>query len=315
MLRGVDVSEWQVVGEGDYGQDFVICRASYGVGYTDKRCDEHYQRAKSQGKLLGVYHYAYPQYNNPIAEADWYVSQIQGYIKEAMLILDFEELIDPNWAKQWLDRVFELTGIRPVIYMNAYTVNSYDWSNISKDYGLWIAGYPNEYNVPNPPEPPDNYLPYNIGSWDFAIIWQYSSSMGGLDRDVAYIDNIAWAKYAGYYSEPVVPNQPVSTTPDVEVKPEEMIPVPAKKIDVSEYIDKLNKIGEGNKMPFNLPQKVYEFGRWLLWIVMPALSILLAGLNEVWAWNLPIDKITMTIDIVSVAIGAILGIAKLSNKE
>lgn len=310
MLRGVDVSKWQNVGEGDYGKDFVICRASYGVGYTDERCDMHYQRAKSQGKLLGVYHYAYPQYNNPIDEADWFVSQVQGYIKEAMLILDFEELIDPNWAKQWLDRVYEKTGVKPVIYMNAYTCNNYDWSNISKDYGLWLAGYPNEYNVPNPPEPPENYMPYNIGSWDFVIIWQYSSSAGGLDRDVAYIDSVAWSKYAGSYVEP----KPVIVTPEEPINEGEDA-IPAKNMDVSEYIDKLKEIAKENKMPFKLPQKLYEFFRWLLWIVMPALSILLAGLNEVWAWNLPIDKITMTIDIVSVAIGAILGIAKLSHKE
>ena len=140
MLKGLDLSVWQSVGTGDGDYDFIICKATEGVGYTDPNCDAHYQRAKAQGKLLGVYHFARPGYNDPIAEADWFVSQIQGYIGEAVLILDWEveAVWNVGWAKQWLDRVYEKTGVKPMIYMSGSVVNSYDWSSVvAGDYGLW----------------------------------------------------------------------------------------------------------------------------------------------------------------------------------
>ena len=56
MLKGIDISKWQSIGTGDGDYDFIICKATEGVGYTDPNCDGHYQRAKAQGKLLGVYH-------------------------------------------------------------------------------------------------------------------------------------------------------------------------------------------------------------------------------------------------------------------
>ena len=74
MLRGLDISKWQSVGTGDQAQDFVIIKATEGRGYVDSSCDAHYQRAKSQGKLLGVYHFARPDLGNSAqCEADWFV--------------------------------------------------------------------------------------------------------------------------------------------------------------------------------------------------------------------------------------------------
>ena len=43
MLKGLDLSTWQSVGTGDGDYDFIICKATEGVGYTDPKCDQHYQ--------------------------------------------------------------------------------------------------------------------------------------------------------------------------------------------------------------------------------------------------------------------------------
>lgn len=229
MLRGLDISMWQAVGEGDQAQDFVIVKATEGNGYTDPNCDAHYQRAKSQGKLLGVYHFARPDLGNSAeAEADWFVSQIQGYIGEAILVLDWEvNTWMTDWAKAFLDRVYASTGVKPMIYMSASPCNSYDWSAVAgADYGLWIAGYPAEYNVPNPPEPAEGEMPFGTGAWNgLWAIWQYSSSCGTMDRDVANMDRDAWMAYASKSGEKPQPAPAPSPAPQPAPQPTPADPV------------------------------------------------------------------------------------------
>lgn len=214
MLKGLDLSMWQSVGTGDGDYDFIICKATEGVGYTDPSCDAHYQRAKAQGKLLGVYHFARPGYNDPIAEADWFVSQIKGYIGEAILILDWEVEATWNvgWAKRWLDRVYALTGVKPMIYMSGSVVNANDWSSVvAGDYGLWIAYWPNEYQYGQgwPTDP--SQMTYGIGAWPFWAIWQFSSRNGTLDCDVAQMDREGWMKYAAKNGQPAPAPTPTPT--------------------------------------------------------------------------------------------------------
>lgn len=203
MLKGIDISKWQGVGTGDQADDFVICKATEGVGYVDPTCDAHYQRAKGQGKLLGVYHFARPDLGNSgEQEADFFVDNIKGYIGEAVLALDYEVApYSDDWAYAFCKRVHDRTGVWPMLYASASVINSVNWSKTAKNCGLWIAGYPNAYNVPNPPTPTPNDMPYGIGAWEFWAIWQYSSSAGTLDRDIANMDRNAWYKYAGKSGE------------------------------------------------------------------------------------------------------------------
>lgn len=222
MLKGIDISKWQSVGTGDGAYDFVICKATEGNGYTDPSCDKHYQRAKAQEKLLGVYHFARPDLGNTAeAEAEWFVSQIKGYIGEAILVLDWEvQTWRVDWAKAFLDKVYALTGIKPLIYMSASVVNGNDWSAVVKgDYGLWIAGYPAKYNVKNPPLPTEADMPYGTGAWKFWAIWQYSSSTGTLDLDIAAMDAAAWKKYAAKAGSTPTPAPTPTPTPAPAPKP------------------------------------------------------------------------------------------------
>lgn len=224
-LYGIDISEFQ--GVGVQGQDFTIIRATYGTGYIDEKCDQHYQLAKEQGKLRGVYHYAYPQYNAAVDEANWFVDNIQGYIGDALLVLDWEEgnKVDVGWAKAFLDQVYARTGVRPLIYMSASVTGIADWSSVASDYALWCAGYPNAFNVLNPPTPASDGsdMPYDTHAWPYATIWQYTSSAGTLDRDIAYMTPEAWVRFATpVHQQPSPmpapepapqPTQPVETEP------------------------------------------------------------------------------------------------------
>ena len=218
MLHGIDSSKWQAgLPDKTIQADFIIFKATEGVGYTDPDCNPSYQEAKAAGKLVGVYHFARPDGNDPISEANWFVSQIKGYIGEAILALDFETApFDPNWAKQWLDKVYELTGVRPLFYSYLSVLNSHDWSSVWGNYGLWLAepGVDAPTSGYNPPA----FTPSCNGNWNIAI-WQYNTKTilpgwgGALDADLFYGDANAWKAYAAGHSNPVTP--PVVTPPVV----------------------------------------------------------------------------------------------------
>ena len=208
-LYGVDLSNWQGINAGDNADNFVIAKATEGANYVDKMCDKHIQKAIKDGKLIGVYHFARPDKNSAEVEADWFVKNIKGYIGKAVLFLDYEVApYSDNWAYKFMCRVHESTGIWPMFYSYAYAINSYTWARTASVSGLWIAGYPKKYDVPVPPKPEVNDMPYKIGDWKFWCIWQYTSSAGSLDRDIANLDRTQWLKYAGSNDpqpEPPVP--------------------------------------------------------------------------------------------------------------
>lgn len=199
-LNGIDISNYQAgINLSVVPCDFVICKATEGTYYVNPDCDRAYQQAKASGKLLGVYHYA--NGGNAVAEADYFLNNIQGYIGEAILCLDWEWQSNAlcgtggparTWISNWCKRIVERTGVKPLIYASASLYN--EVSGIG-DYGLWIAQYANN-NATGYQE-----HPWNEGAYDCAIR-QYSScgalsGYGGrLDLDKFYGDATAWHKYA-----------------------------------------------------------------------------------------------------------------------
>ena len=197
MLKGIDISHWQAnLDIASTGAEFVICKATQGTTFVDPSCDRHYQIAKRLGLKLGVYHYA--SGGDPVAEADFFVRNIQGYIGEAILILDWEKNQNgryhehASWCLRFLNRVKELTGVKPLVYMSASVIKAADWSSVvAGDYGLWVAGWPDNRDSWDIPE-----FRWDVSPWPFYALWQYTSSSGRLDRDVFMGDRTAWDKYA-----------------------------------------------------------------------------------------------------------------------
>ena len=339
-LYVVDVSSWQALGAGD-GWDGVVAKATEGGCYVDPMCDAHYQRAKANGQRRGVYHFARPDLNpnGAIEEADFFVDNCLGYVKDGILVLDWECAVwNVAWAKTWLDRVYSRTGVRPLIYMSASVVNGYDWSSVANaGYGLWIAGYPNEYNVPNPPKPSEDYLPYSIGAWPFCAMWQYSSSAGSLDRDIFYGDKNAWNAYAGRNTTSTTPKEEKKedkkeekkeespaegATPDKKTEDHEKVPEQPESTDkgmsAKEYLEILDKVKKsvelvektakqtGVRIPMS--NKVYDVLKVVVAIVLPTISTLYLGLAAIWGFGFG-EQVDQTIQLVIAAINAILGIA------
>lgn len=149
MLKGIDISVYQP--RVDFALlktdvDFVIIRASYGVGYVDKCFASHQSQARSSGILRGYYHYAYPQYNSAQDEADFFLQTVGDVQEGEILCLDFEENWNGDvvaWCKQFLDRInVRLNGYKSLIYLNKSLSQRYDWSSIvNAGYNLWVAHY------------------------------------------------------------------------------------------------------------------------------------------------------------------------------
>ena len=353
-LYGYDVSSWQSVGTGDSAQNFLIPKATEGVGYVDKSCDKHYQRAKQQGKLLGFYHFARPDLNKGTdgakREANFFYTNCKNYFKEGIPVLDWEQpgtTGQVSWAKAWLDEVYRLSGVRPLIYMSASVVNGNNWSSISGYYGLWIAGYPNKYNVKNPPTPTVKDMPYKIGSWKFWAIWQYSSSAGTLDRDIANMDATGWKKYANpAYQAPTPTTTQAKDEPKKEgAKKPETVPVDGqttqtgktegttqpeqpkstdKGLTPDEWdkiiskaeksVEAVEKAAKSMGITITMSNKVYDVLKLIATTILPAIAALYIALSNIWGFGFG-KQVDETIQLIIVAINAVLGLAVIKSSS
>lgn len=207
-LNGFDVASYQAgMNVGEVAGDFVLVKATEGIDYTNPEFNGHAKQTLSAGKKLGVYHFIRND-SDIKQQADYFLTVVKSYIGKAMLVLDFENTTGSTiqsqagvgLAKQWLDYVYQQTGVRPVLYTGVSCENSLDWSSVVKaNYGLWIAQY-NNYNVVNGYQP--RYLYGSLKHWKTAVMFQYTSTgrlpgwNGTLDFDVFYGDKSAWDKYA-----------------------------------------------------------------------------------------------------------------------
>lgn len=186
MIKGVDLSHWNSIANATpfYGSDFVIIKASEGKTYRDPMMKTHAQNAKRSGAELGFYHYARPETNTPEAEVDNFLYVVRPYLKQAVLALDWEgeALKRPiDWARRWLDLVYEKTGTRPLFYCQ------YSYTDKIKlirqgNYGLWLARY-------------KKMDPKEISAKDKGPVamWQYDSK--GIDKDYFFGSVEQFRKY------------------------------------------------------------------------------------------------------------------------
>ncbi len=186
---GIDVSAWTDISISEWtaiynsGRTFGWARASYGWGYTDSRFVTHMTRAQNAGLIMGAYHYNYAGYssgNTPLNEANTFLNAASSYITSGYLrpVLDIEYAPGPymggltltQWCNQWMDRVEQVTGVEPLVYMNTNYASNYVNSSLA-GRDLWIANYDSGNNYGDPltnGSPPTG----NLGDWSF---WQYTS--------------------------------------------------------------------------------------------------------------------------------------------
>jgi GH25 family lysozyme M1 (1,4-beta-N-acetylmuramidase) len=215
MIRGADISHYQGTVNFDLlktAVDFLIIKTSEGVGLLDSQFSRNQSEARRVGLCCGYYHYSHPELNNnPESEADYFLKTI-GQLKDGeILCLDYEVTYagGVDWCKKFLDRVYSVTKVKPLIYMDQSRMKQFDWTPIvNAGYGLWLAQY--DYNPDGTPAATD---------WPFMALRQYSNNSifagisGGVDGDVFYGDQNTFKKYG--YVTPTPPQTP--SNPAIEV--------------------------------------------------------------------------------------------------
>lgn len=181
--RGTDISVFQATTPA--GKAFYMIRA--GIGMTkDRRLDQHYNQVAAWGKPYGFYYYPKPWKFTPEEEAEFFYSIVGHHAGKAPFALDWEQEAlnyGPEYAKRFLDRFKELSGVKGMIYIQASAVGDYG-SLLEADYGLWIA----HWGVSKP----------TIAPWPFYAMWQFTSNDGQLDEDYFTNDKMeTWQAYCG----------------------------------------------------------------------------------------------------------------------
>ncbi|OFK23328.1 RICIN domain-containing protein [Olsenella sp. HMSC062G07] len=210
-LNGIDIASYQAgIDLSKVPCDFVMVKATQGARYVNPTWKTMADQALSLGKLLGFYHFVSTG-AGAIAEATHFVDTVRDYVGRAILVLDWENnditgeqnlSRGPAYAKAFLDKVYELTGVRPLIYTSKSVTREYDWSSVaSSGYGLWVAQYANM--APQHGYNPDPWTDgRGYGAWDAPTMFQYTSTgyLSGwgspLDLDVFYGDEEAWNELA-----------------------------------------------------------------------------------------------------------------------
>lgn len=199
MLRGIDISHWNMKKDScTFAQeDFVIIKATEGSRYIDPRMESNVKIAKENNILYGLYHF-YSGTASPEEQAKHFIKAIGDNVGNAILVLDWEadaSLLSSEIAERFLQTVYNLTSVRPLIYMSYSLVTQKGkWESIANKYGLWCARYGRNdsklYKLPS------------VIPWKVCAIHQYTSRgksediVGYVDRNVANMTYDAWEKYA-----------------------------------------------------------------------------------------------------------------------
>lgn len=203
-MNGIDISRWQ--GYIDLSKvpcDFVIVKATQGIGYVSPTFKAQIEQADSLGKLLGVYHYA--SAGGAEKEANHFLNTVHDYIGKAILVLDWEgeqnaNFNNPSYAMDFLNHVKSKTGVTPFIYMSKSVCRQYKWDS---EYPLWCAQYANKnpcYGYKDNPWTDKK----GFGAWNYCKIFQYTSKgrltgyNGDLDLDIAFMTPNEWLAWASY---------------------------------------------------------------------------------------------------------------------
>ena len=201
-MRGIDISHyngWPFNADTNKAydeSDFVVVKATQGtnykyLGYFKPAIDT----VIADDKLAGAYHYAAGE--DPIKEADYFISVVRPYLGKIILALDWEAKQNKawkntHWVKKFIDRVKSETNQTCFLYTNMDGIAQ--CKEVANKVPLWFAGYPQNKNSWSIPKWPSHY---STKPWTHYDIWQYTSGEDTLDRNLSNLTLEDWIKYAG----------------------------------------------------------------------------------------------------------------------
>lgn len=175
-VEGIDVSKWQSTinwtSVRNAGKQFAFIKATEASSIVDPNWATNRTNATNAGVINGFYHRARPLTNSALAEADHFANTILPHLKPGRMrpVLDLEEGHENGktwlsaWAVDFLNRVEQQTGIRPLIYANTWYASTYFTTTLNQ-WDIWIANWLRD--------PADNPPTGVFADWSF---WQYTDS-------------------------------------------------------------------------------------------------------------------------------------------
>lgn len=199
MLNGIDVSRHNrnMKDLRDINKyDFVIMKATEGMGYVDNSAPLFLQAMENSDTLKGFYHFCRADMGNePALEADNFIRRVRQLTKgiyKPLLALDVEAaaLNEPfidAWCEAFCRCVLNACGYLPLIYTSESAVKLFKRCE-KLGVGLWVARW-------------SNYKPKKIKPWSFFAIWQYTNNAicSGVRVDENYFNGTReqFLKYCG----------------------------------------------------------------------------------------------------------------------
>lgn len=212
-LNFIDIASWQagIDLKAVFLQnpiDGVIVKATQGTDYVNPFCDGWVQWLIQHGKPWGFYHYLSGLENTGAEEAEFFYKHCLNYFGHGVALCDLEANAvnrGPEYTKQFLDRLYELSGVRAMFYAQQSVVQSFGAGSdgiVANGHKLWLAQYASAtdivYGFKEKP-----WQKGSVAPWPSITMHQYTSHgrltgyLGDLDLDIFYGTTEDWAALAG----------------------------------------------------------------------------------------------------------------------
>lgn len=205
MLNFIDIASWQSdIDLSAVPIDAVIIKATEAEDYVNPYCDPWVNQAKELSLPWGFYHFG--RNGDPVAEADYFISQCEGYFGEGIPVLDWEDDQSVDWVNSFINHVHDVKGVWCVIYANPCRFNQ---GGVERNCGRWIASYPShlvnpDFNCDEGDMPDTDGL---VCAWQFASDGDLDGYNGNLDLNRFYGDINTWNAYAGAQTTQEAPQE------------------------------------------------------------------------------------------------------------
>jgi lysozyme len=189
---GIDVSHYQTVSSWASvyaaGKNFVWAKASEGATYTDPAFATHMAGATAAGVIAGAYHFARPDNNAAVTEANKFLSVASAYIGPGFLkpacdieVSSLSKAATSTWVNTFCNTVLNATGVRPVVYSGASFASTKLDSTVTQ-WSPWIASYNGQSATTGNPTSTTPWT--NWSFWQNSQTGTVSGISGNVDTDV-----------------------------------------------------------------------------------------------------------------------------------
>lgn len=151
MIVGGDFSHFNT--QIPQGLGFIWLKATEGKNWIDPAMVTHLENIAKNYKdnlpIMGFYHYAQPDINEPEVEAEYFTCTIHDHLGKCLLALDWEEpefLKRPTdkqveWINKFCKYVYDKCKVVPFLYCSRFHMLKVIRGNLWADIPLWLADY------------------------------------------------------------------------------------------------------------------------------------------------------------------------------